>query len=98
MMVCFLVLNYMSHQCDRCFFVSIVPPSVIVYEKNGVTLKLQTDKQTDTGMTITLTATNSTDRDITSLTLQAAVPKVCFPISFVSEYLCICYSKLLRHK
>uniref|UniRef100_A0A673XQC3 AP-1 complex subunit gamma n=1 Tax=Salmo trutta TaxID=8032 RepID=A0A673XQC3_SALTR len=75
MMVCFLVLNYMSPQCDGCFFVSIVPPSVIVYEKNGVTLKLQTDKQTDTGMTITLTATNSTDRDITSLTLQAAVPK-----------------------
>uniref|UniRef100_A0A4W5RZ77 AP-1 complex subunit gamma n=1 Tax=Hucho hucho TaxID=62062 RepID=A0A4W5RZ77_9TELE len=52
-----------------------LPPSVIVYEKNGMTLKLQTDKQTDTGMTITLTATNSTDRDITSLTLQAAVPK-----------------------
>uniref|UniRef100_A0A8C7LGI8 AP-1 complex subunit gamma n=1 Tax=Oncorhynchus kisutch TaxID=8019 RepID=A0A8C7LGI8_ONCKI len=48
---------------------------VIVYEKNGVTLKLQTDRQTDTGMTITLTATNSTDREITSLTLQAAVPK-----------------------
>uniref|UniRef100_A0A4W5RZ80 AP-1 complex subunit gamma n=1 Tax=Hucho hucho TaxID=62062 RepID=A0A4W5RZ80_9TELE len=60
--------------------VSIVPPSVIVYEKNGMTLKLQTDKQTDTGMTITLTATNSTDRDITSLTLQAAVPKVCPPV------------------
>uniref|UniRef100_A0A8C7WDD3 AP-1 complex subunit gamma n=1 Tax=Oncorhynchus mykiss TaxID=8022 RepID=A0A8C7WDD3_ONCMY len=52
-----------------------LPPSVIVYEKNGVTLKLQTDRQTDTGMTITLTATNSTDREITSLTLQAAVPK-----------------------
>uniref|UniRef100_A0A6Q2YG03 AP-1 complex subunit gamma n=1 Tax=Esox lucius TaxID=8010 RepID=A0A6Q2YG03_ESOLU len=51
------------------------PPSVKVYEKNGVTLKLQTDSQTDTGMTITLTATNSTDGDITSLTLQAAVPK-----------------------
>uniref|UniRef100_A0A8C8K9D7 AP-1 complex subunit gamma n=1 Tax=Oncorhynchus tshawytscha TaxID=74940 RepID=A0A8C8K9D7_ONCTS len=51
------------------------PPVVIVYEKNGVTLKLQTDRQTDTGMTITLTATNSTDREITSLTLQAAVPK-----------------------
>nr|XP_046215281.1 AP-1 complex subunit gamma-like 2 [Oncorhynchus gorbuscha] len=55
--------------------VTPVPPSVIVYEKNGVTLKLQTDRQTDTGMTITLTATNSTDREITSLTLQAAVPK-----------------------
>uniref|UniRef100_A0A8C7KJU0 AP-1 complex subunit gamma n=1 Tax=Oncorhynchus kisutch TaxID=8019 RepID=A0A8C7KJU0_ONCKI len=51
------------------------PPSVTVYEKNGVTLKLQTDTQTDTGMTVTLTATNSTDGDITGLTLQAAVPK-----------------------
>uniref|UniRef100_A0A8C7KFE0 Adaptor related protein complex 1 subunit gamma 2 n=1 Tax=Oncorhynchus kisutch TaxID=8019 RepID=A0A8C7KFE0_ONCKI len=30
---------------------------------------------TDTGMTVTLTATNSTDGDITGLTLQAAVPK-----------------------
>uniref|UniRef100_A0A8C7RWR2 Adaptor related protein complex 1 subunit gamma 2 n=1 Tax=Oncorhynchus mykiss TaxID=8022 RepID=A0A8C7RWR2_ONCMY len=48
---------------------------VTVYEKNGVTLKLQTDTQTDTGMTVTLTATNSTDGDITGLTLQAAVPK-----------------------
>uniref|UniRef100_A0A8C7RS34 AP-1 complex subunit gamma n=1 Tax=Oncorhynchus mykiss TaxID=8022 RepID=A0A8C7RS34_ONCMY len=57
------------------FFVSIAPPSVTVYEKNGVTLKLQTDTQTDTGMTVTLTATNSTDGDITGLTLQAAVPK-----------------------
>uniref|UniRef100_A0A673XK69 AP-1 complex subunit gamma n=1 Tax=Salmo trutta TaxID=8032 RepID=A0A673XK69_SALTR len=57
------------------FFVSIAPPSVTVYEKNGVTLKLQTDRQTDTGMTVTLTATNSTDGDITGLTLQAAVPK-----------------------
>ncbi|XP_041752452.2 AP-1 complex subunit gamma-1 isoform X2 [Coregonus clupeaformis] len=55
--------------------VTPVPPSVIVYEKNGVTLKLQTDRQTDTGMTVTLTATNSTDGDITSITLQAAVPK-----------------------
>uniref|UniRef100_A0A673XJZ4 AP-1 complex subunit gamma n=1 Tax=Salmo trutta TaxID=8032 RepID=A0A673XJZ4_SALTR len=79
------------------FFVSIAPPSVTVYEKNGVTLKLQTDRQTDTGMTVTLTATNSTDGDITGLTLQAAVPKVCFPFSFVSEYLCVWYSKLLRH-
>ncbi|CAB1317211.1 unnamed protein product [Coregonus sp. 'balchen'] len=55
--------------------VTPVPPCVIVYEKNGVTLKLQTDRQTDTGMTVTLTATNSTDGDITSITLQAAVPK-----------------------
>ncbi|CAB1326535.1 unnamed protein product, partial [Coregonus sp. 'balchen'] len=56
--------------------VTPAPPSVTVYEKNGVTLKLQTDRQTDTGMTVTLTATNSTDGDITGLTLQAAVPKV----------------------
>ncbi|XP_031666318.1 AP-1 complex subunit gamma-1-like [Oncorhynchus kisutch] len=55
--------------------VTPAPPSVTVYEKNGVTLKLQTDTQTDTGMTVTLTATNSTDGDITGLTLQAAVPK-----------------------
>uniref|UniRef100_A0A4W5L1R9 AP-1 complex subunit gamma n=1 Tax=Hucho hucho TaxID=62062 RepID=A0A4W5L1R9_9TELE len=60
---------------DIFLFVSIAPPSVTVYEKNGVTLKLQTDRQTDTGMTVTLTATNSTDGDITGLTLQAAVPK-----------------------
>uniref|UniRef100_A0A6Q2Y4F8 AP-1 complex subunit gamma n=1 Tax=Esox lucius TaxID=8010 RepID=A0A6Q2Y4F8_ESOLU len=68
------------------------PPSVKVYEKNGVTLKLQTDSQTDTGMTITLTATNSTDGDITSLTLQAAVPKVCFGLP---GCLCILYSTLV---
>uniref|UniRef100_A0A8C8JDJ8 AP-1 complex subunit gamma n=1 Tax=Oncorhynchus tshawytscha TaxID=74940 RepID=A0A8C8JDJ8_ONCTS len=72
----FLVLNSMISS-DRFFFlfVAIAPPSVTVYEKNGVTLKLQTDTQTDTGMTVTLTATNSTDGDITGLTLQAAVPK-----------------------
>uniref|UniRef100_A0A8C7KGR1 AP-1 complex subunit gamma n=1 Tax=Oncorhynchus kisutch TaxID=8019 RepID=A0A8C7KGR1_ONCKI len=71
----FLVLNSMISSDRFFFFVAIAPPSVTVYEKNGVTLKLQTDTQTDTGMTVTLTATNSTDGDITGLTLQAAVPK-----------------------
>uniref|UniRef100_A0A8K9VFZ9 AP-1 complex subunit gamma n=1 Tax=Oncorhynchus mykiss TaxID=8022 RepID=A0A8K9VFZ9_ONCMY len=71
----FLILNSMISSDRFFFFVSIAPPSVTVYEKNGVTLKLQTDTQTDTGMTVTLTATNSTDGDITGLTLQAAVPK-----------------------
>ncbi|XP_062337288.1 AP-1 complex subunit gamma-like 2 isoform X1 [Osmerus eperlanus] len=50
-------------------------PSVTVYDKNGVTLKLQCDKPTGTGLTVTLTATNATDNDISSFSLQAAVPK-----------------------
>ncbi|KAM4604866.1 AP-1 complex subunit gamma-like 2 isoform 2-T2 [Polymixia lowei] len=50
-------------------------PAVTVYEKNGVTLNLHCDGQTDTGLTVTLTASNSTDADMSSFTLQAAVPK-----------------------
>ncbi|XP_046883704.1 AP-1 complex subunit gamma-like 2 [Hypomesus transpacificus] len=50
-------------------------PSVMVYDKNGVTLKLQCDKPTGTGLTVTLTATNATDNDISGFSLQAAVPK-----------------------
>uniref|UniRef100_A0A8C9XYD9 AP-1 complex subunit gamma n=1 Tax=Sander lucioperca TaxID=283035 RepID=A0A8C9XYD9_SANLU len=44
-------------------------------DKDGVTLTLSCEKQSDTGLTVTLTASNSTDSDISSFTLQAAVPK-----------------------
>ncbi|TSO57288.1 AP-1 complex subunit gamma-1 [Bagarius yarrelli] len=50
-------------------------PSVIVYNVGGVSLKLQCDKQMETGVTVTFTASNSTPTDITNFTLQAAVPK-----------------------
>ncbi|XP_035392092.1 AP-1 complex subunit gamma-like 2 [Electrophorus electricus] len=52
-----------------------VVPSVTVYEKGGVSLKLQCDSQTETAVTLTFTACNSTQNDITKFTLQAAVPK-----------------------
>ncbi|XP_034411878.1 AP-1 complex subunit gamma-like 2 [Cyclopterus lumpus] len=48
---------------------------VPVYDKGGVTLTLSCEKQSDTGLTVTLTASNATDSDISSFTLQAAVPK-----------------------
>ncbi|XP_032421675.1 AP-1 complex subunit gamma-like 2 [Xiphophorus hellerii] len=50
-------------------------PTVTVYEKNGVTLTLICERQSESGLTVTLTASNSTDSDISSFTLQAAVPK-----------------------
>uniref|UniRef100_A0A668ARE1 Adaptor related protein complex 1 subunit gamma 2 n=1 Tax=Myripristis murdjan TaxID=586833 RepID=A0A668ARE1_9TELE len=50
-------------------------PTLTVYEKNGVTLKLHCHKQSETGLTVTLTASNSSDWDMSSFTLQAAVPK-----------------------
>nr|XP_033506416.1 AP-1 complex subunit gamma-like 2 [Epinephelus lanceolatus] len=50
-------------------------PTVPVYEKDGVALTLSCEKQSDTSLTVTLTASNSTDSDISSFTLQAAVPK-----------------------
>uniref|UniRef100_A0A672R7U7 AP-1 complex subunit gamma n=1 Tax=Sinocyclocheilus grahami TaxID=75366 RepID=A0A672R7U7_SINGR len=50
-------------------------PTVSVYEKNGLSLKIQYDKQTETEVTVSLIASNSTQNDITSFTLQAAVPK-----------------------
>lgn len=57
----------------------ILPPTPVsaltVYEKNGVTLTLSCEKQSETNLTVTLTASNSTDSDITTFTLQAAVPK-----------------------
>ncbi|XP_069020468.1 AP-1 complex subunit gamma-like 2 [Embiotoca jacksoni] len=46
-----------------------------VYDKDGVTLTLSSEKQSDSGLTVTLTASNATDSDISSFTLQAAVPK-----------------------
>lgn len=52
-------------------------PTVTVYEKNGVTLTLSCEQQSESGLTVTLTASNSTDSDLSSFTLQAAVPKVC---------------------
>lgn len=50
-------------------------PSARVYEQNGVTLTLRCDRQTDTSVTVTLVASNSSPCDITNLTMQAAVPK-----------------------
>ncbi|XP_029970852.1 AP-1 complex subunit gamma-like 2 [Salarias fasciatus] len=50
-------------------------PTVTVYDKAGVSLTLSCEKQSDSGLTVTLTASNSTDSDISSFTLQAAVPK-----------------------
>ena len=64
------------HNITTCVCVSTVP-CVKVYEQNGVTLTLQCDRQTDTALTITLIASNSSHCDITQFTLQAAVPKVC---------------------
>ncbi|XP_069567512.1 AP-1 complex subunit gamma-like 2 [Brachyistius frenatus] len=46
-----------------------------VYDKDGVTLTLSSEKQSDSGLTVTLTASNAADSDISSFTLQAAVPK-----------------------
>lgn len=47
-----------------------------MYEKNGVNLTLQYERQSDAVLMVTLTACNSTDSDISSFSLQAAVPKV----------------------
>uniref|UniRef100_A0A671L1S2 AP-1 complex subunit gamma n=1 Tax=Sinocyclocheilus anshuiensis TaxID=1608454 RepID=A0A671L1S2_9TELE len=41
----------------------------------GLDLKIQYDKQTETEVTVSLIASNSTQNDITNFTLQAAVPK-----------------------
>uniref|UniRef100_A0A8D0CK56 AP-1 complex subunit gamma n=1 Tax=Scleropages formosus TaxID=113540 RepID=A0A8D0CK56_SCLFO len=74
-----------SAQCGLWAYVCFLPcvplaPSLTVYEKNGVTLRLQCDRQMDTGVSITLSASNSTDGDITQFNLQAAVPKVSLTI------------------
>uniref|UniRef100_A0A669BZP5 Adaptor related protein complex 1 subunit gamma 2 n=1 Tax=Oreochromis niloticus TaxID=8128 RepID=A0A669BZP5_ORENI len=52
-----------------------VVATVTVYEKDGVTVTLSCEKQSDSGLTVTLTASNSTESDIRGFTLQAAVPK-----------------------
>uniref|UniRef100_A0A671XF23 AP-1 complex subunit gamma n=1 Tax=Sparus aurata TaxID=8175 RepID=A0A671XF23_SPAAU len=62
-------------------------PTVQVYEKDGVTLTMSCEKQSATGLTVTLTASNSTESDISSLTLQAAVPKVCNEDTLVTDKL-----------
>ncbi|KAK0149037.1 AP-1 complex subunit gamma-1 [Merluccius polli] len=54
---------------------STAPAAVTVYEKSGVCLKLSCERPLDASQTITLTATNASDHDITAFTLQAAVPK-----------------------
>uniref|UniRef100_A0A673KXL3 AP-1 complex subunit gamma n=1 Tax=Sinocyclocheilus rhinocerous TaxID=307959 RepID=A0A673KXL3_9TELE len=46
-----------------------------VYEKNGLSLEIQCDKQTETEVMVTLIGSNSTQNDITNFNLQAAVPK-----------------------
>uniref|UniRef100_A0A1A8PXT9 AP-1 complex subunit gamma n=1 Tax=Nothobranchius rachovii TaxID=451742 RepID=A0A1A8PXT9_9TELE len=50
-------------------------PTVTIYEKHGVTLTLGCEQESDSGLLATLTASNSSDSDISSFTLQAAVPK-----------------------
>ncbi|XP_057714156.1 AP-1 complex subunit gamma-like 2 [Corythoichthys intestinalis] len=50
-------------------------PAVTVYENNGVTLTLSCEKQSDCGLTVTLRGSNSSDSDVSSFALQAAVPK-----------------------
>ncbi|XP_029379847.1 AP-1 complex subunit gamma-like 2 [Echeneis naucrates] len=50
-------------------------PTLTVYDKGGVTLTLSCEKQSNSGLIVTLTASNSTDSDISGFTLQAAVPK-----------------------
>ncbi|XP_061549539.1 AP-1 complex subunit gamma-like 2 isoform X1 [Phycodurus eques] len=50
-------------------------PAVTVYEKNGVTLTLSCEKHSDSSLTVTLKGSNSSDSDIASFALQAAVPK-----------------------
>lgn len=57
-------------------FSSTTAPAVQVYDKDGVTLTISCDKQSDSGLTVTLTACNSAEADISSFMLQAAVPKV----------------------
>uniref|UniRef100_A0A671QUS9 AP-1 complex subunit gamma n=1 Tax=Sinocyclocheilus anshuiensis TaxID=1608454 RepID=A0A671QUS9_9TELE len=59
-----------------CVYVHVVLTET-VYEKNGLRLKIQCDKQTETEVMVTLIGSNSAQNDITNFSLQAAVPKVC---------------------
>uniref|UniRef100_A0A8D3D543 AP-1 complex subunit gamma n=1 Tax=Scophthalmus maximus TaxID=52904 RepID=A0A8D3D543_SCOMX len=63
--------NALFRKYDHMRYVTVLP----VYEKDGVSLTLICEKTSDSGMTVTLTASNSTDSDISVFTLQAAVPK-----------------------
>ncbi|XP_068196711.1 AP-1 complex subunit gamma-like 2 isoform X2 [Antennarius striatus] len=49
--------------------------AVTVFKKDGVSLTLSCGKQSDTSLSVTLTACNASDADISGFTLQAAVPK-----------------------
>uniref|UniRef100_A0A673KXM3 AP-1 complex subunit gamma n=1 Tax=Sinocyclocheilus rhinocerous TaxID=307959 RepID=A0A673KXM3_9TELE len=61
-----------------CVYVHVVLTETMrVYEKNGLSLEIQCDKQTETEVMVTLIGSNSTQNDITNFNLQAAVPKVC---------------------
>uniref|UniRef100_H3CR83 AP-1 complex subunit gamma n=1 Tax=Tetraodon nigroviridis TaxID=99883 RepID=H3CR83_TETNG len=71
-----------THTCFFC--VGVEPTGCVwataaaalpVYDKDGVTLTMSCDKQSEAGLTVTLTASNSTEADISSFMLQAAVPK-----------------------
>uniref|UniRef100_A0AAX7V0B5 GAE domain-containing protein n=1 Tax=Astatotilapia calliptera TaxID=8154 RepID=A0AAX7V0B5_ASTCA len=63
-------------QANAAFYtVFSIVATVTVYEKDGVTVTLSCEKQSDSGLTVTLTASNSTESDIRGFTLQAAVPK-----------------------
>uniref|UniRef100_A0A3P9QFJ4 AP-1 complex subunit gamma n=1 Tax=Poecilia reticulata TaxID=8081 RepID=A0A3P9QFJ4_POERE len=69
-------LLHISESIPRFFMLLLASaPTVTVYEKNGVTLTLSCEQQSESGLTVTLTASNSTDSDISGFTLQAAVPK-----------------------
>uniref|UniRef100_A0A8C1N9C1 AP-1 complex subunit gamma n=1 Tax=Cyprinus carpio TaxID=7962 RepID=A0A8C1N9C1_CYPCA len=66
--------KYKAEMQKRCVYVHVVLTET-VYEKNGLSLKIQCDKQTETEVTVTLIGSNSAQNDITNFTLQAAVPK-----------------------
>uniref|UniRef100_A0A673KYD8 AP-1 complex subunit gamma n=1 Tax=Sinocyclocheilus rhinocerous TaxID=307959 RepID=A0A673KYD8_9TELE len=53
----------------------VLTETMRVYEKNGLSLEIQCDKQTETEVMVTLIGSNSTQNDITNFNLQAAVPK-----------------------
>uniref|UniRef100_A0A8C4HMF8 AP-1 complex subunit gamma n=1 Tax=Dicentrarchus labrax TaxID=13489 RepID=A0A8C4HMF8_DICLA len=69
------VLTLTQMHVELSYLIFSAAPTVQVYEKAGVALTLSCEKQSDSGLTVTLTASNSTDSDISSFTLQAAVPK-----------------------
>ncbi|XP_077470890.1 AP-1 complex subunit gamma-like 2 isoform X1 [Stigmatopora argus] len=50
-------------------------PAMTLYEKNGVTLTLSCEKQSECSLAVTLRGSNSSNLDVSSFSLQAAVPK-----------------------